>query len=114
MLRTASQYVGPVGCPESGAAYLTLYTGTPGDVRTLVPSSSASLESAAATSRSLTSLHSFSPQIRTQNSSFAVALGAASAASATSETSAMRVRLTPDVRSRQTVRSRALGWQLPK
>jgi len=91
-----------VGCPEPGAAYLTLYAGTPRDVRTFVPSSSASLESAAASSRSLTSLHAFSPQIRTQNSAFAAAVGAASAASATKETSAMRVRLTSDVRSRRT------------
>jgi hypothetical protein len=74
--------------------YLTLYTGASGD-RTFVPNSSASLESAAAASRSLMSLHPFSPQIRTQNSPFATAVGARSAASATKETSARRVRLTP-------------------
>jgi hypothetical protein len=120
MLRAASQYVGPLECPESGAAYPTLYAGTSRDVRALVPNSSASLERAAAISRSLMSLHPFSPQIRTQNSSFAVAVGATSAASATSETITTRVRLTPDVRSRRAAGSvlrggRSLTWaSVPK
>ena len=107
MLCAASQYVGPVGCSESGATYLTLYRGERTDVRTFVPNSSASLESAAATSRSLMSLQPFSPQIRTQNSSFAATVGAASAASVTNRTSATSLRLTPDVRSGRGTRSLA-------
>src|SRR6266516_4796634 len=102
-----------MGWPESGATYLTLYTGTPRYIRTFVPSCSASLESAAASSRSLTSLHPLSPQIRTHNSSFAAAVGAASAASAISETSATTVRLTPDVRSRRATGSVLLRWHEP-
>ena len=96
-----------MGCSESGATYLTLYRGERTDVRTFVPNSSASLESAAATSGSLMSLQPFSPQIRTQNSSFAATVGAASAASVTSRTSATSLRLTPDVRSGRAARSLA-------
>jgi hypothetical protein len=102
-----SQYLGPVGSPELGTAKRMVYAGTPRELRTFDPSSSASLVSAAATKRSLTILQPLPPQICAQYSSFAPAVGLASAVLMRSPAKTAKNRSTPPLRPRPPTRSAA-------